>query len=411
MTITANDGNGNQASQSVSIIVFTADTVSVPSTITIAENAGNVEVTISTTKAFGESITFDVTYSDTSATGANTPADGDYDNNQITSIIFQSTDASKNITIPITDDTLDENDETFTVSIALANGSTLPDGIVLGNTTTTVTITDDDTLSTNWTLSAAPNSVTEASGSTEIIVTATRSGTATSSTPTTIAIAVAGGTATAGNDFSQVTGFNLSVPAGATSVEASFNLTVNDDTIDEGDESISITGTLQGNSLTTATVTITDNDDAPSLTIADATAVSEGDSGSTDMVFTVSLDAASGKQVTVDYGVDATSTATSETDFTAGQTSKALTVSVTDDELDENDETIVLKLSDASNASIGTATTSGTITDDDTSPVLDPISNLNKKVGQAVSIAASASDADGDTITYSWSKTTDPDLS
>ena len=420
MTVTASDGNGNEASQSVSIIVTSADTVSVPSTLSVAENAGDAEVTISTTKAFGKSITFNLTYGGTSATGANAPADGDYDNDQTTSITFGTADTSKTISIPITDDSLDETNETFTVTIALANGSTLPSGIVLGNTTTTVTITDDDTLATSWSLSAAPNSVAEGSSTTEITVTATRSGTATDTTPTTVAIAVSGGTATAGTDFSEVTGFNVSVPAGATSGEATFNLAVTDDTTNEDDETISITGTLQGNSLSPATLTITDNDDDPALTIADATAVSEGDSGSTDMVFTVSLDAASDKQVTVDYAVDTTSTASSGTDFTAlssdtltftaGETSKSITVSVTGDELDENDETIVLKLSNASNATIGTATASGTITDDDASPVLAAISNMNKKVGQPVSIVASATDADGDTLTYTWSKTSGPDL-
>ena len=281
MSATASDGNGNADSQSVSIIVAAADTVSVPSNLTVAENAGNAEVTISTTKAFGKNITFNVTYGGNSATGANAPTDGDYDNDQITTVTFGPAETSKTIAIPITDDTLDENDETFTVNIALANGSTLPDGIVLGNTTTTVTITDDDTLSTNWTLSAAPNSVTEASGTTEITVTATRSVTATSTTPTTVAIVVAGGTATAGTDFSQVTGFELSVPAGATSGEATFNLEVTDDTIDEDDETISITDTLQDNSFTPATLIITDNDPLPSLAVAAPAAVAEGDSGST----------------------------------------------------------------------------------------------------------------------------------
>ena len=133
MGVTASDGKGNEASQSVSIIVTTADTVSVPSNLTVAEDSGNAEVTISTTKAFGKSITFDVTYGSNSATGANAPADEDYDNDQTTTVTFQSTDTSKTIIIPITDDTLAEGDETFTVNIALANGSTLPDGTVLGN--------------------------------------------------------------------------------------------------------------------------------------------------------------------------------------------------------------------------------------------------------------------------------------
>ena len=175
----------------------------------------------------------------------------------------------------------------------------------------------------------------------------------------------------------------------------------------------------RSNTITGTTLTITDNDNEPGLSIADATAVAEGDSGSTAMTFTVSLGAASGKPVTVDYAVDATSTATANTDFTggsgtltiaAGETSGAVTVSVTGDELDEPNETVVLKLSNAGNATITDATGTGTITDDDSSPVLAALSNVTKKVGQAVSVVALATDADGDTVTYAWTKTSGPDL-
>ena len=419
MSVTASDGNGNEDSESVTITVESATAVSVPSALTVGEGAGNAEVTVTTPAAFGQAITFNVTYGGSSATGASVPADGDYDNNAVTSVTFGTGDTAKTIAIPITADALDESDETFTVTIALADGSTLPDGFVLGNTTTTVTITDDDTLSTAWTLAADPGSVTEGSGTTAIKVTATRSGTATATRPTTVTVSVAGGTATAGTDFSEVTDFDLTVAAGAASGEASFNLVVTADTVDEVDETVSINGTRQGNSFTPATVTITDDDDPPSLSIAAPAAVTEGDSGSSDMVFTVTLDAASGRVVTVDYAVDASSTATAGTDFTdlsgtlsfaAGETSQTITVAVTGDEVDEANETVVLKLSNASHASLGPATASGTITDDDASPVLAALTNVTKKVGQEVSVTASATDGDNDTVSYVWRKTSGPSL-
>ena len=351
-----NNGGASGASSEVSATPIQMTEVSAPSTLTVGEGAGNAEVTVTTEAAFGKSITFNVTYGGTSATGAGVPADGDYDNDAVTEVAFNGTDTQKTIAVPITDDTLDEDDETFTVTIALADSSTLPDGFVLGNATTTVTITDDDVLSTAWTLAADPVSVTESSGTTAIKVTATRSGTATATRPTTVTVSVAGGTATAGTDFSEVTDFDLTVAAGAASGEASFNLVVTTDSVDESDETVTIGGTLQGNSFTPATVTITDDDDPPALSIAAPAAVTEGDSGSADMTFTVTLDAASGRVVTVDYAVDATSTATADTDFTdlsgtltfaAGETSKPITVAVTGDELDEANETVVLKLSNA----------------------------------------------------------------
>ena len=110
--------------------------------------------------------------------------------------------------------------------------------------------------------------------------------------------------------------------------------------------------------------------------------VTEGNSGSTDLTFTVSLSAASGKQVTVNYADAGTGTATSGVDyaalsagrltFAAGETSKSVTVSVRGDTLDEPDETVVVQLSGATNAAVSSSAGSGTgtITDDDAAPLL-----------------------------------------
>ena len=46
----------------------------------------------------------------------------------------------------------------------------------------------------------------------------------------------------------------------------------------------------------------------------------------------------------------------------------------------------------------------GVISDDDAAPVLAPIADGTAQVGEAVSIVAAATDADGDPITYSWSR-------
>ena len=127
------------------------------------------------------------------------------------------------------------------------------------------------------------------------------------------------------------------------------------------------------------TLTITDDDDAPGLSIS-SPSVDEGDSGTVSLEFTVSLGAASGRQVTVGYADAGTGTATSGTDYTAisagtltfatGETAKTLTVSVTGDETDEPDETVVVSLSGAANAAISTASGTGTITDDDATPTV-----------------------------------------
>lgn len=110
----------------------------------------------------------------------------------------------------------------------------------------------------------------------------------------------------------------------------------------------------------------------PSLSIDDET-VTEGDTGPTDVPFTVSLSAASSRTVTVDFAT-ADDTATTPSDyqqtngtltFEPGQTSKEVTVPVNGDTTDEPDETFFVNLSSPTNASISDVQGVGTIEDDD----------------------------------------------
>ena len=106
-------------------------------------------------------------------------------------------------------------------------------------------------------------------------------------------------------------------------------------------------------------LTITDDDGAPALSI-DSPSVSEGDSGSVHLTFTVSLSPVSGRQVTVNYAEGTDGTATSGTDYTAlpagtltfavGATSQMVTVAVTGDTTDEPHETVVVTLSSPTHA-------------------------------------------------------------
>ena len=145
MTVTASDGT-NEASEEVIITVSNANVVQVPERVAVGEGGGNAVVPITTTEAFGQAVTFNVTYgststaTDTDATGAANPASGDYDNDAVTSVRFNSTETTKNIEIPISDDQAVEGEETFTVTIA---SSGLPNGFQLARATTVVTITDN----------------------------------------------------------------------------------------------------------------------------------------------------------------------------------------------------------------------------------------------------------------------------
>ena len=117
------------------------------------------------------------------------------------------------------------------------------------------------------------------------------------------------------------------------------------------------------------------NDDSapPTLSISDVT-VREGNSGTTNAVFTVTLSAASTQTVTV-VANSADGTASSPSDYIAispttltflpGQTFKTVTVAVKGDTLVELNETFFVNLTSAVNATFADAQGLGTILNDD----------------------------------------------
>lgn len=110
----------------------------------------------------------------------------------------------------------------------------------------------------------------------------------------------------------------------------------------------------------------------PALAVANAT-VAEGNSGTRNLTFTVSLSSATTTPVTIDYATS-NGTATAGEDYTAGSGTLAfapgvltqqVNVAVTGDSQVEANETMVLTLSNPDGASLAGATATGTITNDD----------------------------------------------
>ena len=148
------------------------------------------------------------------------------------------------------------------------------------------------------------------------------------------------------------------------------------DTVVESDETFTVTLSTPVNATlgtATGTGTIT-NDDVvvPTVSIGPATVV-EGHSGTTNAEFPVTLSAATTVPVTVSYATG-DGTATAGSDYTAtsgtltipaGQTTGTITVAVVGDTVMESDETFTVTLSTPVNATLGTATGTGTITNDD----------------------------------------------
>ena len=302
-----------------------------------------------------------------------------------TTLTFQpsSWDTAQTVTVTAVDDAIDNpgNQRTATISHAVSGadyGSVSADSV-------SITVEDDDDAPTGITLSASPNTVTENGGDQTVTITASTNGGAYATTTTiTVEVGKSGDTAVAGSDYTEVDDQTITISAGATSGSVDFTLTPTDDSLDEADESISVTGSVtrdSGIAVTGTAIAITDDDAEPTLSVADATPVTEGhDLTTTDMTFTVSLSEESGRDVTAPYTIESGSTATVGEDYTdpatksvsiaAGQTSGNIVIEVKGDRVDEDNETIAIKLGDPTNAALSTTTAditaSGTITDDDT---------------------------------------------
>ncbi|MDQ3907731.1 MAG: Ig-like domain repeat protein [Acidobacteriota bacterium] len=185
------------------------------------------------------------------------------------------------------------------------------------------------------------------------------------------------GTATAGTDY-VAAGGTLTFNPGETQKNAA--VTVNGDTLNEPDETFFVTISNPVNAAVAtakATGTIKNDDAQPSLSIGNIS-VAEGNSGTTNATFTITLSAQSGEVVTVNYAT-ADGTATAGTDYFAasgvltfnpGETTKTVPVVINGDTLNEPDETFFVNLSNPSNATVAVAQGTGTIKNDDGPPSL-----------------------------------------
>ena len=207
----------------------------------------------------------------------------------------------------------------------------------------------------------------------------------------TVNYATEDGTATAGADY---TGTNGTLTFAVGETEKTVSVPVMDDTVEDTPETLTLklsgaappydrtsrawgseeAGVLIVDDVATGTIRNTEEQADPRTVSVSGASAAEGGS----VVFTVSLSAASDREVTVDYATSG-GTATSGTDFTAesgtltfaaNETSKTLSVATTDDSDDEDDETFTLTLTSPTNATLDDATATATIRDNDTTAAL-----------------------------------------
>jgi large repetitive protein len=192
--------------------------------------------------------------------------------------------------------------------------------------------------------------------------------------------ATAPGSATTPADFAASSGTVSLTKTGGSKV---VSVPVAGDAIDEPNETFvvnltNLTGSPGRIGDAQGLATITDDDPLPVLAVNDVT-VTEGNAGTTTATFTVTLSAASGRVVTLDW-TTADDSAVQPSDFTAasgmltfapGDTSETMLVAVNGDVTAELDETFHVILSAQSNADLGDDEGAGTIVDDEGLPVID----------------------------------------
>ena len=328
--------------------------------VTVSEgNSGTVPATFTVTLSAVSGQQVLVGYATQNGTAVS-PADFVAQNNTLT---FEPGTTTQTITIDVNGDTSDEIDEDFFVNLISFSNATASDGQGRGR------ILDDDS---EPSLSISGVSVPEGNSGTSIatfVVTLS----AASGKPVTVNFATANGTAVAPQDYDSQIGA-LTFEPGATT--KTINVVIKGDTEDEGTESFVVN--LSGASNATigngeATGTILNDDRLPTLSITDVT-VNEGDTGSVNAVFTVTLSEAAATQVTVGFATADNTAKVADGDyvqasgdltFVVGETSKTITVSVLGDVIREIDETFFVNLSSAVGAAITDAQGIGTILDNE----------------------------------------------
>ena len=298
-------------------------------------------------------------------------AGSDYESTSGT-LTFAPTDGDKQVTVTIKDDEIQDNGETFRLVLSKpSNGAQLhrTAGTVIG----TILNHDSEGLTATFPASAYASKSHKGPTDRPQVVVAFNSAVASISTTTPSAV-VNGASITSVQAHTEDGLQNAQIfflePDGNDDI--TFTLVANVPCASGG--ICSGTGTPITQVPSAHTIPAKQTTTASQLSVADATASEEDDS---TIDFVVTLNPASDESVTVDYatangsaaaGGDYTAASGSLT-FNAGETTKTIQVSIIDDTVDDDNETLTITLSNASGAEISDGLATGTITDGDTESV------------------------------------------
>lgn len=329
------------------VVVGEGDTGTTPATFKFAlSNASTTNVS------------FDYATADGTAT-----APGDYADSAGT-VTFTPGQLTKSVDVPVVGDTTNEvpGSEAFTLNLSNASGVALPDPQATG------TIIDDEGAPA---VSISDATVTEGDSgpvsATFDVVLSHPSGNASS-----VEYATSDGSATAPADYQAA---STTVNFAANDVAKTVTLNVQGDDWNEPAEDFMVTLSAPSNAVLAdkdGRGLIKNDDATPMVSVSNAT-VSEGDSGTVEAAFSLSLSRPTSQTVTVSYGTsddsavapgDYTAAAGSVT-FAPGGTTRTAKVAVMGDTVNEPAERFNLDVQSTTNADLGDGAGVGTITNDD----------------------------------------------
>ena len=280
-------------------------------------------------------------------------------------LVFDAGQVSKTFSVPIKGDLLDEPDENFFVILSSPVNASISRGRGVG------TIIDNDAAPT-----ISIDDVRIGEGNSGQRVAAFRLKLSKPSGQVVrVNYSTVGNTATSGEDFVAVAPTQIAFTTG--NLYAYARVLINGDTLNEPDETFKVNLSSPLNATiadSQAIGTILNDDPTPALTINDVS-IAEGNSGTKNLTFTVTLSAPSSNVISVNY-TTANGTARSDSDYAAtngtvvfarGTTTRTITVVIKGDTVVEGDETLFMLLSGAVNANVSKARGVGTILNDDTS--------------------------------------------
>ena len=343
---------------------------STDATLSIADAEGDEDAGVEFTATLTTAVSAKVTATWTaSIESGDTASAADLAATKTGEVEFDADATEAKFTVPVNNDTTDEPDQTFTVTLSgvSTNAQLAADPTAEG------TIDDDDDPPT---LTVAD--VRHDEGDTFPSVIVSISEVSEKRVRFMLRQVDRTGDTASDADFEPLSSATHSINVGVTSVTRTTVVAVSNDTLDEDDETLTVEAySLQNaegsSSDREATITIVDDDPTPTVTVAPASAT-EGDK----VEFVVTLSAVSGRDVEVGYATSVATgqTATSDTDFTAATGTLTILASdstdtgtvevqTAEDDASEGAETFTLTLSATKNVALGTpSTATGTINDE-----------------------------------------------